>query len=173
MDSRLKTLQEEVATAIAGFSAEHLNWHPAGKWSAAEVLEHLYLTYTGTIKGFEKLMQAGKISVSKPNWRQRAGHLLVLRFSYMPPGRESPAVARPKGVATEKVLAEIEQKILEMDETIGRAEEKMGSGKLLDHVILGPLTGAEWRKFHLVHGRHHLQQIRRLREAAKGSSSAR
>lgn len=173
MDSRLKTLQEEVAAAIAGLSAEHLNWHPVGKWSAGEVLEHLYLTYTGTIKGFEKLIEAGKISVSKASWKQRAGHLLVLRFSSMPPGRVSPPMARPKGLAPEKVVAEIEQKISQMDDVIRRAEEKMGSGKLLDHVILGPLTGAQWRRFHLVHGRHHLKQIRELQETAKRRSPSR
>jgi len=52
-----------------------------------------------------------------------------------------------------------------MDDMIARCEEKFGSSsKLLDHPILGPLTGAEWRKFHLVHGRHHVKQIRRLRQ---------
>jgi hypothetical protein len=35
----------------------------------------------------------------------------------------------------------------------------------LDHPILGPLTGGQWRKFHLVHGLHHVKQIRRLRES--------
>jgi hypothetical protein len=54
-----------------------------------------------------------------------------------------------------------------MDRCIALCEEKLGSRrKLLDHPILGPLTGAEWRKFHLVHGLHHVKQIRRLREAA-------
>jgi hypothetical protein len=32
---------------------------------------------------------------------------------------------------------------------------------------LGPLTGAQWRKFHLVHGRHHARQIRQLRAGLK------
>lgn len=167
MDTGLRTLQEEIATALGGISADQLSWHREGKWSAGEVLEHLYLTYTGTIKGFERLMQAGKISVTKANWKQRAGNFLVLRFSYMPPGRKAPAMARPKGLPREKVLAEIVPKISEMDEMIRLCEERFGNGKLLDHAILGPLTATEWRKFHLVHGRHHLKQIRRLREAAK------
>jgi hypothetical protein len=29
--------------------------------------------------------------------------------------------------------------------------------------VLGPLTGAQWRKFHLVHGLHHQKQLLRLR----------
>jgi hypothetical protein len=35
---------------------------------------------------------------------------------------------------------------------------------LLDHVILGPLTVKQWKKFHLAHGLHHLKQIRRRKE---------
>jgi hypothetical protein len=47
MDRRLKRLQEEIASAIAGLSPEQLSLHPVGKWCTGEVLEHLYLTYTG------------------------------------------------------------------------------------------------------------------------------
>jgi hypothetical protein len=73
-------------------------------------------------------------------------------------------MALPKGLPREKVQAEISGWIAEMDKLIGECEERFGSGrKLLDHPILGPLTGAQWRKFHLVHGRHHLKQIRALR----------
>lgn len=50
MDPGLKTLQQEIEAAMEGMSPEKLSWHPAGKWSAAEVFEHLYLTYTGTSK---------------------------------------------------------------------------------------------------------------------------
>ena len=92
---------------------------------------------------------------------------MVLGFGYVPTGRESPATVRPRGVPQEKVLADIGPAIAVMDEIIARCEEKIGRGeKLLDHPILGPLTGAQWRKFHLVHGSHHVKQIRKLREQA-------
>ena len=87
----------------------------------------------------------------------------MLDFGYLPPGREAPAFARPRGLPREKVLAEIGAKIAEMDDMISLCEMKLGRKKLLDHPILGPLTGVQWRKFHLVHGLHHLKQIRRLR----------
>jgi hypothetical protein len=68
------------------------------------------------------------------------------------------------------VLAEIGPKIAEMDEMVTRCEEKLGArSKLLDHPMLGPLTAAQWRKFHLVHGLHHVKQIRRLRRSATAS----
>jgi hypothetical protein len=167
VDPRLQKLQKEVESEIATLSGEQLNAHPPGKWCAAEVLEHLYLTYTGTIKGFERVVEAGKPTTTAiPTWAQRARTLVVVGFGYLPSGREAPPVARPRGLPQETVLAGIGPKIAQMDEIIARCEEKFGSRrKLLDHPILGPLTAAQWRTFHLVHGLHHVKQIRRLQTA--------
>jgi hypothetical protein len=165
VDPHLQRLQEEIAAAVAGLSAEQLIRHRPGKWCAAEVLEHLYLTYTGTVKGFERVAEAGKPLATTQTWTQRGRTLIVVALGYLPSGREAPPVARPRGLPPEKVLAEIGPKIAEMDGNIARCEEKFGSRlKLLDHPILGPLTGAQWRKFHLVHGLHHVKQIKRLRK---------
>jgi len=66
------------------------------------------------------------------------------------------------------VLSEIVPKIAEMDAVIASCERKFGSRrKLLDHPVLGPLTAAQWRKFHLVHGLHHVKQLRHLKRAAQ------
>ncbi|MGA8345315.1 MAG: DUF1569 domain-containing protein [Candidatus Sulfotelmatobacter sp.] len=166
MDPHLQRLKEEIAAAIAGLSAEQLSQHPPGKWCAGEVLEHLYLTYTGTVKGFERVAEAGKPLATTQTWAQRGRTLVVVAFGYLPSGREAPSVARPRGLPLEKVRAEIGAKISEMDASISVCEEKFGSRRqLLDHPILGPLTAAQWRKFHLVHGLHHVKQIRRLRES--------
>ena len=169
MDPRLQRLQEKIEAAIAGLSGEQLNRRPQGKWCASEVLEHLYLTYTGTIKGFERASEASDPPATAQSWAQWRRTLVVVHLGYMPAGRESPAVARPRGLPPEKVRAEIATRISEMDKRIVRCEEKFGSRqKLLDHPILGPLNGAEWRKFHLVHGLHHVKQLWRLRELAIG-----
>src|SRR6266567_3102611 len=146
-------------------SAAQLSSHPPGKWCAAEVLEHLYLTYTGTVKGFQRVDQAGESLATRQSWTQRARTLVVVGLGHLPSGREAPSVARPRGVPPEKVLADIGPKIAEMNGIIARCEQKLGSRrKLLDHPILGPLTAAQWRKFHLVHGLHHVKQLRQLKE---------
>jgi len=44
--------------------------------------------------------------------------------------------------------------------------------KLVDHAIVGPLTGAEWRTLQRVHGRHHLHKTRRLRQAIEKATIA-
>jgi hypothetical protein len=164
MDPHLKTLQEELAAVIAGLTAEQRQQHPQGKWCATKILEHLYLTYTGTTKGFSRVLEAQKATTTPATWIQRRNLLVVLGLGFLPSGREAPSFSHPRGLPTEKVVAEIMEKISEMDAMIANCEKKLGGRKLLDHPILGPLTGAQWRKFHLVHGRHHLRQIRKLQE---------
>lgn len=164
MDPRLERLQREVSSAPIGMTAAQLSWHPPGKWCTGEILEHLYLTYTGTTKGFSRVIESGTPKVTPPTFKQRIGKVLVLGFSYLPPGRQAPTFSRPRGLPTETVMAEIAEKIAEMDQAISLCEQKLGKGNLLDHAILGPLTAAQWRKFHLVHGLHHIKQIRQLRQ---------
>jgi hypothetical protein len=165
MDSRLAKLQQAIAGAIDGLSSHDLRLHPAGKWCAAEVLEHLYLTYSGTVKGFERVLTGGKPLAHPPTVRQRLRTLVLVGFGYMPEGRKSPSVAQPRGVPAEQVRTQIGATIAAMDEIIARCEERFGGReKVLDHPILGPLTVGEWRKFHLVHGLHHVKQLHRLRQ---------
>jgi len=168
MDSRLDELKRAVESAVEGLSSEQLVWHPADKWCAAEVLEHLYLTYTGTIKGFTKVLESGKPLVTRTSIKQRVQTLVVVGFQYMPQGRQAPTNTRPRGLPGVKVRNEMGAKIVEMDAIIAQCEARFGRGsRLLDHLILGPLTASQWRMFHLVHGRHHVKQLLRLRESVE------
>ena len=165
MDFYLRRLQDAISSVTQGMSADLLARRPAeNKWSAAEVLEHLYLTYTSTIKGFEKCLEAGKPLAHVPTLMDRARTTVVVKLSYMPRGRQAPKAAIPRGLPSEKVLAEVAEKIAAMDAIIAEAETKFGKNcRLLDHPIIGPLQACEWRKFHWVHGRHHVKQLARLR----------
>jgi len=164
MDSLLQKLKQALDAAIDGMSDEQMSWHRDGKWCATEVLEHLYLTYTGTIKGFERVLANGTPLASPIKFNQRVRQFVVFGFNYMPEGRKSPQQALPRGLSAEAVRAEYGLKIAAMDEIIARCEDRFGSRtKLLDHLILGPLTASQWRRFHLIHGKHHVEQILRLR----------
>ena len=165
MDSRLDKLKESLQSAMEGMSSEQLSWHPPGKWCAGELLEHLYLTYTGTIKGFERVVKNGKPLASRASMAQRMLTLVVMGLGHMPTGRKAPAMVLPKGLPAEQVRNEIGAKIVAMDAIITQCEARFGRKvQLLDHPILGPLSAKQWRKLHLVHGHHHLKQILRLRE---------
>ena len=163
LESHLERLQREIAAAVEGLSAERLGWSPPGKWCAAEVLEHLYLSYTGTIKGCHRVAD-GEALVTRSTFGHRWRTMVVVELGYFPSGRKTPKVANPRGLPRDKVLAEIGPKIAEMDALIRLCEEKLGRrAKLMDHPALGPLNGRQWRKFHLIHGLHHVKQIQALR----------
>ena len=168
MDSYLEQLQQAIAAATHGASSEELARHPEGSpndsWCMAEVLEHLYLTYTGTVKGLERCLQAGKPLATPINLKQRAQISLVIGLNYFPRGRKSPERARPKGMSPDKVMAEIGPQIVSMGALLAECESCFGAAtRVMDHPILGPLTARQWRKFHWVHGRHHVKQILKLR----------
>src|SRR5580704_3619739 len=171
MDSRLEKLRESLASAVQGLSSEQLSWHLPGKWCAAEVLEHLYLTYTGTITGLERVIRKAKPLASRASMAQRLLTFVVVALGHMPAGRKAPTVVRPRGLPAEQVRNEIGAKLAAMDAIIAQCEARFGRRvKLLDHPLLGPLTAAQWRKLHLVHGRHHQKQLLHLRESSTRQS---
>lgn len=165
MDSQLDRLKHSLESAVEGMSSEQLSWHLPGKWCAAEVLEHLYLTYTGTTRGLEKVITRGAPLATKQSLAQRVLTFVVTKLRYMPAGREAPRIVQPKGLSAEQVRNEIWAKLAAMDAIIAQCEARFGRDvKLIDHPILGALNAAEWRMLHLVHGRHHRKQLLRLRE---------
>ena len=160
----LRELQREIAASTRNMSPEQLSAHPDGKWCASEVLEHLYLTYTGTIKGLNRVLEAGKPLAGRPTLRDRFRIFVVTGVGHLPEGRKAPAVATPKGLDADAVRSGVGTEIANIDQLLTQCANQFGAGtRVLDHPILGPLTVRQWRKFHIVHGRHHLKQIARLR----------
>jgi len=165
MDAYLKRLRAAIASATDGMTSEDLIRHPQGKWSTAEILEHLYLTYTGTVKGFERCLDAGKPLARPPVLRDRMRTFVVTGLGHMPQGRKAPERTQPRGMLADEVAREIGPRVSAMEQLIAQCETRYGKRtRLLDHPILGPLTARQWRKFHWVHGRHHLKQIHKLRQ---------
>jgi len=165
VDSCLERLQTAVASATKGMTTDDLTRHPEGKWSAAEVLEHLYLSYTGTTKGCERCLQTGEPLARVPGWKDRLVTAVVVGVGYLPRGRKATKHTIPRGMPAEKVLADIGSQISAMDTAIARCEARYGKHtRIMDHPVLGPLTAAQWRKFHFVHGKHHVKQILQLRD---------
>lgn len=164
MENPLLELDKAIAAAAEGMSAEELKQHPEGKWCAAQVLEHLYLTYRGTVKGLERCLAQGKPLARRPNFEDRIKTAVVVGFGYMPSGRKAPELSAPRGMAAEEIVSAIGSQLKAMADALSRCEAKFGSGmRILDHPVLGPLTAKQWRKFHCVHGKHHLKQIWKLR----------
>lgn len=161
MDAYLERLQRELENALAGATPADLAKGPAGKWNSGQILEHLYLTYRNTNKGIARCLEKGTPLVTRATLTHRVGTVLVVNFGYLPSGRKAPERTTPRGISPDEVVNVIFPEIRLMDSGFAELETKFGTKtKVLDHPLLGPLTAKQWRKFHLVHGRHHARQIR-------------
>lgn len=164
MHPKLARLQSTLSNAVLEISSEELTRRPQGKWSIAEILEHLNLSYVGTIKNFERCLADGKPRAGADRARHRWARLAVTRLGVFPSGRKSPERALPRGMDSAQVKSEVMTNLDRMDSVISRCEAAFPGGiPLADHPILGPLTASEWRGFHWAHGRHHARQIVKLR----------
>jgi hypothetical protein len=166
MDSPLQRALTLIDEATEGMTDEQLSWHPEGKWSSANILEHLSRAFAGTVKGFDRTLKAGKVECRTCTLREQLLILAVARVGFFPPGRKSPTAVEPQGMAPQQAMREIRANLAAVDKLSAECEQKFGPVKILVHPVLGPLTPREWRKFHFVHTRHHMKQIRELRSRA-------
>jgi hypothetical protein len=161
MNFSLERLRQELEDATAGASPSALAQAPAGKWNAAQILEHLFLTYKNTNRGMAKCLEQSALLATRARLKHRVATLLVVKLGYLPEGRQAPERATPRGMPTEEVLRAIAPELQKMDLDLNECERRFGARtKIMDHPFLGPLTAEEWRRFHWVHGRHHARQIR-------------
>ena len=161
MNSYLEGLRQELEDAIGGASPSALVQAPAGKWNAAQILEHLFLTYKNTNRGMAKCLEQSAPLATRATLKHRVATLLVVKLGYLPAGRNAPERATPRGMPPEEVLRALAPELQKMGSDLKECERRFGARtKIMDHPFLGPLTADEWRKFHWVHGRHHARQIR-------------
>ena len=168
MDFYLQRLRDALQHATSGMTPQQLERPRGEKWSAAQILEHLLLTYAGTIKGMKKCLAAGKPLATSPTVKQRVATAVVIGLGHMPQGRKAPERSVPRGMPASDVLPQIWASLDAMDAAIQHCERQFGSKvKVLDHPILGPLTAPGWRKFHWVHGSHHAKQIEEIKRSSE------
>ncbi len=161
MDSYLERLRWELEETMTVTSPDRMDHGPAGKWTPAQVLEHLFLTYRNTNKGLAKCLEKGMPLGTRATLWHRVGTLVVVTLAYFPKGRKAPEWTVPKGMPTEEVRGAILPEIQQMDAGLAECERRFGArAKILDHPVLGPFNVGQWRKFHWVHGKHHARQIR-------------
>jgi DinB family protein len=135
-----------------------------GGWSAAGILEHLDLSYTGTTRALEVRLEKGRPLDARPvPMRQRLNRLFLLRLGglfYRP--REAPAAIVPTGRRFRELDAVIEPHLLVLDQRLKQAALAFGTrAAVAMHPFLGPLTVGDWRRFHRWHTSHHAQQLAR------------
>jgi hypothetical protein len=163
-------MSDAYARKLAAKSGKECRTHPTGDaaaWSMQDVIEHLVLTYRGTIVQTEKYLQRGVPTQKKAGLPQILARTLVVGLGRFPPNVKAPEFVLPgRGEMAEmdgNALATLlRDELSRLDRQLTRCEQTFGEGRLAPHFRFGPLSAREWRKFHLVHGRHHLKQLSRI-----------
>lgn len=167
MHPSIEHIRTTLTSATEGMTdAEWAQHAEEGKWCAAEIVEHLSLTYSRTAEGLRRVLAAGKPSATPLSLKQRLGILWVVELGRFPAGREAPKQVRPSGSQDgRKILSDALDHLVNMDTALASCESRFGTGtRIVDHPILGALSVSQWRKFHAIHARHHAPQIERLRK---------
>lgn len=164
MGPYLDELSKLLESTTSGMDDETLTRAPAGKWCAAEVLEHLRLTYTGTAKMLERNREQAVVEAAAVDERVRAARHLIFDQNGFFEGLQAPPFATPKTPPDASVRIRIHDDLRRLSAALDEAEQRRGKGANLgNHFALGPLTGEEWRHFHYAHGLHHAKQLEALR----------
>jgi len=167
MNEYLERARACIEAAVSGMDAAALRRHRPGKWSSAEILEHLSRAFTSTSKLMGKHLERGRPTTKDSTWVQRWRVLMVITLGYLPTGIAAPEFTMPRGIAAAEALDTFRQALAGMDDAITNCEQRFEPGaKIAAHVFFGPLSAAQWRRFHWVHTRHHARQIQQLRDLA-------
>lgn len=170
MQQELQTLETEVTASLAGLSSAQTQATPLAypeKWSIQQIIEHLLNTYRVTLPVLQTRIDKRSPTRAVPTLPQRIGQFTILNLGQFPHGRKSPPEVSPSLPATLRTGAELSSRVhaelVKVDALATEGEILFGTKRAASHMILGPLSMRQWRRFHLLHGRHHLKQIAAIR----------
>ena len=139
------------------------DWYkaPAGKWNAAQIVEHLALGLEWSAKGFEERRARDPMVRQPLGFVQRVTKVCVMGLGWFPLPAEAPARAVP-GPQVERAAVEAHyrrgvERNLELAQLLLPARAR---DLFVTHQRMGDLTLSEWMTFHVRHARHHVKQIR-------------
>ncbi|HUQ89818.1 MAG TPA: DUF1569 domain-containing protein [Vicinamibacterales bacterium] len=149
-----------VLDATKGCGPEVSTRRDPNKWSVVEIVEHLARAFSGTAKGFERCLEKNAPLATSTTIKQKIQQFALINLGYFPEGRQAPKHIIPTGeLDLDAVVAAVRRDLARLDETSIKTKQALGSGKMLDHPIVGALTVDQWLKFHVIHTAHHARQI--------------
>ncbi len=160
MDAWLERLRREIAGATSELNDAAWRRAPRGRWNSAQIVEHLGRSYGTTAKMLELSLASGvppKIRPAKLQERLLRG--LIVTLGIFPPGAKAPAMVAPTSQDGPVALKRAMENLERMEVALAAAEQHWGAAAIAMHFMLGPMKAEEWRKFHYVHGLHHVKQI--------------
>lgn len=179
MHAVLERVVCQIAEQVQGLDVETAQLHPQGlayKWSAQQVVEHLVLSYRMTGADLETRLQKGHAPRKQQRTRlQWLLQMMLLSFGVLPSG--VPALAETKPVKGKfarmngrQLVDCLRQELERMDSLLDQCRRTFGMERVAIHPWLGSLRVDQLRRFHVVHGIHHVAQLRSTVAAVKPPS---
>ena len=161
MNGFLESARDAIDAAAGRLTADTLARKVDGRWSIAEILEHLTLAFTANAAALEKPLASGELRVRTPVLKQHLGRFLVIQLGYFP-RVEAPSMTRPSGtIPAERLLPALREALDNVDGTLARVGKRFGENvQVSNHPYFGGLTVRQWQKFHWRHTVHHMKQVR-------------
>jgi hypothetical protein len=169
MHAVLERVASQISSEMLGLDAATTQLHPKGlayQWSAQQVVEHLVLGYRLTSSALETRLNKGRLSRNrKRTYLQWSLQLMILSFGKLPRGvpaldETMPVAGRFAAMDGQQLGDLVRREIDAMDKLFDACRRKFGIERVAVHPFLGPLRVDQWRRFHVVHGLHHLVQLR-------------
>lgn len=173
----LKSALEPLAEQIANVSKDEAQIAPLpgpGRWSVQQIMEHLMLTYCQTIASVGKQLKSGKPPKHRRGVLQSFVRMQAIAFGHMPQGVPTIRAFRPEEFAAEDgpaIAGRFLRMAEQMDLCLVEARKKFGIQVCGEHPVYGALRVDEWRRYHAVHARHHLAQLRATVRYAKAQTA--
>jgi hypothetical protein len=170
MHAVLERVVSQIASEVRHLDADAAQLHPRGlayKWNAQEVIEHLVLGCRLTTSTLETRLNKGRVSRSQN--RTYLQWSLQLMFGALPRGAPAleetmPTPGRFPAMSGRQLSDFLRQEIEAMDTVLDACRRRFGIERVGTHPWLGPLRVDQWRRFHVVHGLHHVPQLRSVTE---------
>jgi hypothetical protein len=165
----LERVVSQINDEMRARDAETAQLHPGGhsyEWTAQQVVEHLVLGYRMTTNALQKRLSKGRLSRDRSRtFLQWSLQLMILSFGALPLGVPALEEVTPiEGVFPamngQQLGDLLRQEIEAMDAALDACRHKFGMERVATHPWLGPLRVDQWRRFHVIHGMHHVPQIR-------------
>jgi hypothetical protein len=159
------TALAELSTVVLGPLAgrPEASWQqaPPGKWTPAQIVEHLALAMESSAAPFAARRGKGPMARRPTTLREKLAKLLVLGLGRFPPGRKAPQGTAPAPrVERSAAEARFRAALAAWDVLERELLPARRSDLFVKHRRFGDLTLEEWMRFHVVHARHHARQIR-------------
>ena len=156
---QLSSLESIVLDPLQEIEAADWTTAPEGKWSIAQIVEHLAIAFDIVATGF------AKPTPNETAGREATPAQAVLRHTLLgsgelPKGMRAPDISHPSDdPEPELVVARFRMGIEQTRTLLEDWDEDRQVSTFLRHPVLGDLNLPEWVRFHYVHCTLHARQI--------------